>query len=178
MPSDTLTIGKFIFYGVPPDDEKADVVVIKEKQLGMTFGVSNEMAALLRCSENDRTPTDRDRLSAYIERCVDEEYIVSLCRVIENDFEEDESPIHITGVWQQGYAYRRKLEDRLIIRVPKVEKFCRLVVLDVPKANAEDGTHVIKHVLHYYREQKLRRLPIPVFEASAGNPNSARRQRE
>lgn len=177
LPKDTLIIGKFIFHGVPPDDEFADVVLIKEKQLGMVWGVGREIEAIMRKQECDRTPTDRDRAKAYIERCTDEEYIVSLCKVIENDFEEDECPIKITGIWEQCYAYRRRYEDRYIIRVPKVEKFCRLVALDIPKTHASDGEIVLKYVMRFYTEQKLRRIPIPTFEAYPGNPESARRQR-
>lgn len=172
LPKDTLTIGKFEFFGVPDEDRFADVICIKQKQLGMTFQTTAYIDSLLRLPLCDRTPTHRDQIEAFVFRCIEEEYIVSLCHVIENDFDdEDDNEITLTGVWKQAYAYRTIPDP--IIRVPKVQKFCRLIVLDVPKENADEGEHVLGHVLRYYREQTRRRKPVPYFESK---PKSVRRR--
>ena len=167
LPKDTLVIGTFLFHDTPTEDANAEIIVIKEKQVGLKFGVSRDIEQLMRKAPCDMTPTDRSRRDAHIERCVEEEYVISLIRLIEHDFKQEEDLIQIFDVWQQGYAYRTR-----------GGRHYRTVMLECPKDREEDGERVVAGMLRYFRDQTRRGEGIPEFEAFPGpQPGSYRRRK-
>lgn len=160
LPYDTLVVGRFAFIGVPDDDTVADIVTIKDKQIGLVFDINPEVELLLRRLPKDCTPTDNDRITAHIEALTEQQYISSLARLLEYEFREQDPPLQIVDIWDQCYAYR-KHHGRA--------QHCRLLTLHYPNATSkEEYDMVCSRVAVHRRKQARLGVPIPFMEVYAG----------
>jgi len=156
LSKDCHTVARFTFHGTPEDDAASEVVIFHE-QVGLKFRVSSDIEAILRKAPCDKTPTDRSRCEEHIMRCVDEEYISCLIRLIEHSFRVADEPLEIMGVWRQSYAYFIDNGNHV-----------RVLLLHYEKEHKEDGKRVTGAMMNYHLDNKRMGLPLPEFEAHPG----------
>lgn len=153
---DYHVVGRFFFHGTPEEDAASEIVIYHD-QVGLKFRVSSEIESILRKSACDKTPTDRSRCEEHMLRCVEEEYISCLIRLIEHSFRVADEPLEIMGIWRQSYAYFLDKGNHV-----------RLLLLHYDKEHDEDGKRVTSAMMHFYNENKRRGEELPEFEAHPG----------
>lgn len=144
LPTDILKHGRFAFTGAPDIDVVADIITVKDKQIGLMFKCLPEIQLLLDRATQDCTPTDNDRILWHLESLHDEEYICSLGRWLEFHFQNWEPPLKVINVWNAGYSYRR---------LPELAKHCRFMWFIPTKEHKEEYAAVVDRCCIVRREK-------------------------